>query len=256
MCIKTSSLCTRASVCLSLLALSLSSLVHAQTWNAAADFNGNFGNPSGAWSYGGLTADLTEFVPHTVQILGPISPGWSGEPGPGGQPLMWMNLSGSLYYGIPPGSLSIHPGSGTQSSSIRWTAPTGAQGQHRVVGAFGPGDLGTPTITVLHNGAQIWGAVDFGSFDLTLSIAPGDTLDFEAHGIYNFGNTEIGVTITSESPCPADLDGNGIVDGADLGALLGMWGACAGCAEDLDGSGVVDGADLGALLGAWGACQD
>ncbi|HMN97033.1 MAG TPA: hypothetical protein PKC43_02875 [Phycisphaerales bacterium] len=58
-------------------------------------------------------------------------------------------------------------------------------------------------------------------------------------------------------PCAGDLDGNGVVDGADLGAMLGAWGECppgATCAADLDGNGVVDGADLGALLGSWGAC--
>ena len=52
--------------------------------------------------------------------------------------------------------------------------------------------------------------------------------------------------------CPADLDGNGTIDGADLGILLGQWGGPG--TADLDGSGTVDGADLGALLGAWGAC--
>ena len=46
-----------------------------------------------------------------------------------------------------------------------------------------------------------------------------------------------------------DLNGDGAVDGADLGILLGQWGG-AGSA-DLDGSGVVDGADLGILLGNW-----
>lgn len=53
--------------------------------------------------------------------------------------------------------------------------------------------------------------------------------------------------------CPGDLDGDGIVDGADVGILLGVWQAGDPCA-DLDGSGVVDGADLGALLGDWGNC--
>lgn len=55
-------------------------------------------------------------------------------------------------------------------------------------------------------------------------------------------------------PCPADVDGSGAVDGADLAALLGSWGACAGCAADVDGSGTIDGADLAAVLGSWGAC--
>lgn len=50
----------------------------------------------------------------------------------------------------------------------------------------------------------------------------------------------------------ADLDGDGDVDGADLGLLLGSWGPCGGCPADLDGDGDVDGADLGLLLGSWG----
>lgn len=48
-----------------------------------------------------------------------------------------------------------------------------------------------------------------------------------------------------------DLDGDGHVDGSDLGALLGEWGPCAGCASDFGGDGVVDGDDLGVLLGGW-----
>jgi|JI10StandDraft_1071094.scaffolds.fasta_scaffold187627_2 hypothetical protein len=60
------------------------------------------------------------------------------------------------------------------------------------------------------------------------------------------------------SPLPApivgDLDGNDVVDAADLAILLGAWGQrCGGCSEDLDGSGTVEGADLALLLGAWTA---
>jgi len=29
-------------------------------------------------------------------------------------------------------------------------------------------------------------------------------------------------------PCPADLDGDGIVSGADVGILFGDWGPCPG----------------------------
>lgn len=53
---------------------------------------------------------------------------------------------------------------------------------------------------------------------------------------------------------PGDLDGNGAVDGADLGVMLGAWGDCpatGACLADLDGNGTVDGADLGVLLGAF-----
>lgn len=49
---------------------------------------------------------------------------------------------------------------------------------------------------------------------------------------------------------PGDLTGDGVIDGADLGLLLGAWGTADGAA-DLNDDGVVDGADLGLLLGAW-----
>jgi glucose/arabinose dehydrogenase len=51
---------------------------------------------------------------------------------------------------------------------------------------------------------------------------------------------------------PADLDGNGAVDFADLLLLLAAWGPCApACPEDLDGSGAVNFADLLILLTSW-----
>jgi hypothetical protein len=51
--------------------------------------------------------------------------------------------------------------------------------------------------------------------------------------------------------CPADFDGDGDVDTADLVFLLGAWGTPDG---DVDGDGDTDTADLLALLGAWGDC--
>lgn len=50
-----------------------------------------------------------------------------------------------------------------------------------------------------------------------------------------------------------DLDGDGVVDGADLGALLAAW-ASSDADADLNGDGIVDGADLGILLGEWTSC--
>jgi len=52
--------------------------------------------------------------------------------------------------------------------------------------------------------------------------------------------------------CPADLTGDGSVDGQDLGLLLSSWNGDG--AADLNGDGSVDGVDLGLMLSAWGAC--
>jgi len=57
-------------------------------------------------------------------------------------------------------------------------------------------------------------------------------------------------------PCPADLDGNGFVDAADLGSLLAAWGPCGkSCPADINGDGVVSAVDIATMLDAWGACR-
>jgi hypothetical protein len=55
--------------------------------------------------------------------------------------------------------------------------------------------------------------------------------------------------------CPADINGDGSVNGSDLALLLQSWGACAKCAADIDPNGSIDGADLALLLQSWGACN-
>lgn len=58
------------------------------------------------------------------------------------------------------------------------------------------------------------------------------------------------ITVSTGSGGPmADLNGDGRVDGQDLGILLVQWGQ-AGTA-DFDGNGIVDGGDLGILLSRW-----
>ena len=63
------------------------------------------------------------------------------------------------------------------------------------------------------------------------------------------------VIVVGES-CLGDITGDGVVNGADLGLMLGAWGACGEgpCPGDLTGDGVVNGADLGILLAMWGEC--
>lgn len=52
--------------------------------------------------------------------------------------------------------------------------------------------------------------------------------------------------------CLGDFNEDGVVDGDDLGSLLGAWGDDD--AGDLTGDDITDGNDLGTLLGQWGPC--
>jgi hypothetical protein len=63
------------------------------------------------------------------------------------------------------------------------------------------------------------------------------------------------LTGTLATACKGDVNGDGMINGADLGALLSAWGTCAAaCPADINGDGKVNGADLGLLLSLWGPC--
>lgn len=59
-------------------------------------------------------------------------------------------------------------------------------------------------------------------------------------------------------PCSAaDFDGNGQIDGGDIGVLIAAWGQCpeSSCPWDLNLDGTVNGTDLGLFLNYWGPCS-
>jgi len=83
-------------------------------------------------------------------------------------------------------------------------------------------------------------------------VLPSFARNFDVHDLNYDGQIDDGdVDIHQGLATPGDLDGDGVVDGADLGLLLGAWDSTTNAAADLNGDGVVDGADLGLLLGAW-----
>jgi len=85
-----------------------------------------------------------------------------------------------------------------------------------------------------------------------LEIASGKSRDLNGNGVPDhcdclFGPTEC---------CPADLNNDGVVNGADISVLLGYWGQSGkSVVADITGDGLVDGADLAMLLSSWGKCQ-
>jgi hypothetical protein len=71
--------------------------------------------------------------------------------------------------------------------------------------------------------------------------------------MYNLmGDPALRVVITEE-PCPADINGDAVVDVDDLFEVLNHWGD-AGGDSDVNDDGVVDVDDLFEVLNAWGDC--
>lgn len=107
-----------------------------------------------------------------------------------------------------------------------------------------------------------WNSIDCGA--LTLSAGTGDaqltltgTIGQPDAGPMAGGDIQLtggvwpATTLGEAVPPSPDINGDEIVDGADLGLLLSSWGT-NDRAADLNADGWVDGADLGILLSAWG----
>jgi len=52
-------------------------------------------------------------------------------------------------------------------------------------------------------------------------------------------------------PIPEDVNGDGVVNFADILSVIGAWGPCQDCPQDIDGNGVVGFAEILAIIGAW-----
>ena len=92
---------------------------------------------------------------------------------------------------------------------------------------------------------------------VTFDAVAGQTYYFAVGGysVATTGPFNVEIVVPAPPACPADLNQDGVVNGADLGLMLGSWGPCPGCSADLNQDGIVNGADLGLLLGSWGPCQ-
>src|SRR5262249_38444234 len=134
--------------------------------------------------------------------------------------------------------------------------PIGLAGYH---GLKNVTRLGDPKADKLRQPADFYSPNTFNYNVLDVS-ADGKTLTVTSYGIhstvqngfveYDPENNPEQVLFSFEISVPnaADLNGDGAVNGLDLGILLGAWGTPA---ADLNGDGTTDAADLAILLGAW-----
>ena len=87
---------------------------------------------------------------------------------------------------------------------------------------------------------------------MSFNVAAGAAYYIRLGGLTGGGAGTMNVVCAPVVPCPADLNEDGTVDGADLSTVLNFWNTNQ---ADIDGDGTTDGADLAALLNAWGPCQ-
>jgi hypothetical protein len=83
-----------------------------------------------------------------------------------------------------------------------------------------------------------------------------DALTTRTDAVPDAGTVDIGYHAPPATALPGDVDGNGVVDGLDLTAIITAWHTTPGHplwnpAADLDGTGVVNGLDLTEVISNW-----
>jgi hypothetical protein len=81
-----------------------------------------------------------------------------------------------------------------------------------------------------------------------MPVTTGQVLLVRVGGLDTAGEGEF----TVRTVCTGDLNSDGVVNGLDLGLMLGAWSEPG--PTDINGDGVTNGLDLGLMLGNWGLC--
>lgn len=253
------------------------------------DLAGNFSesvNPSMVWSYrhGSVLLPSISAWQSVIGGWAQPQPGWArSSDGNDRLPFVFRsNGSETFAHDWASNAIVLHttdPANGSRSGEaiVAFTAPF--SGRVNISGHTWLGrDIGRANDwSIVHGGSVLasgsnWSGDPFSSTN-PQSFFSGSTTPDSLHGLEvcegdeillrvvrapgmvsgDFSVVAMTVTYTAAfPPCSADLNGDCMVNGADLGVLLAQW-ATAGSA-DLNGSGSVDGADLGVLLSSWGAC--
>ena len=172
------------------------------------------------------------------------------------------------------GELSQGVGAGTQGITGGAVTMTGGTLRRQFLSGLGASISGASSV-ILAGGADplpFGTTVDMSGADCSITFTNETTADFEVEHLAKItvdgepavigvnlqvdasGKTGCVISVIAANPCPADLNGDGMVNGADVGLMVAQWGACAGCSGDLNGDGIVNGADFGLLIAAWGMC--
>ena len=194
--------------------------------------------------------------------------GATGNPDPSsgatGDFVYGYNLNGDYPNNMPTqyltsSSMNCSGVTGTTLQFERWLGVESAQYDQAAI-QVSAGGSAFSTIWE-HNGGSLpggnWEGVEYdissladGEEDVRIRWVMGTTDGSVVYCGWNIDDVRI-IGVVPNNDVPGDLNGDGIVDGADMGLLLSAWGTCRGCSADLNGDGMVDGADMGLLLAYW-----
>jgi hypothetical protein len=204
----------RSLIALSMPALPMSAICQAAnaatTYDVVRDFTTK-ANPNGVWSYSdenGLLADKANLYQGVSALKN-----WSNDAAPGYNVTILRNRTDApvtLYDGvltIPVNYLMLSPDSNVTAANVVFRAPSA--GTYTVKGNFlgldRPEAFGT-RLNIIENGSKyIYGTQYARSgvkrrFRFVLSLAAGDTLDFQSEGSRSKGRYDVGLTVKIIGP--------------------------------------------------------
>jgi hypothetical protein len=189
-------------------------------------------------------------------------------------PVWWLRVGGDLDIAIDSPSRFV-----MDQATIELTGLGDAPTQTLEVFArdLGPVNEGFATSNFLLGALRIRGGATVGLVDNhnnatgkgqeaiyvnELVVPAGATLVTNGYRIYTRAATIAGtvsnpadiIVVPGTPPCPADFNGDGVVNAMDISVLLGFWGATNSPPADINRDGVVNALDLAALLASWGPC--
>ena len=152
------------------------------------------------------------------------------------------------------GQTSVPAGIGTVQKVFAGGYMTIALKSDGTVRAWGRNDSGQSTLPA--NLSGVTGFAIGSAHAMSLSVVS-QLADCDADGIPDACEIQAGAPDTNHNGIPdscetrpADLNADGVVNGADLALLLGNWASTSGVG-DINHDGITDGADLAMLLGDW-----
>jgi hypothetical protein len=192
------------------------SLIEDQTWLSGAAYGNNY------WGWG--YPDGAYFIPWIVAW--PTYGDIFAHPGYNHEGIIRITLDGPGGLVRVKGSTAVHPG-----GSLIWDAVI-----YKCAGC-----LSNP----------LWSGGPNENFDLVIPYESGSELWFGTWPVNSAsGDWAIWRMVTLAAVPTADTNGDGAINGMDLGLLLAGWNGGDPCL-DLNGDGVTDSADLGVLLAEW-----